>query len=108
MTKNEKATYWQRHVADCQASGLSGRAYAKRVGISVSGLCYWRKRVARSQEASASRAGAGAAFLPVHLGPSRAAALEIGLVSGRVVRLTAPVDPEWLATAIRVLETPCS
>ena len=111
MTKNEKATYWRRHVAECQASGLSGRAYAKRAGISVSGLCYWRRRVARSPEASASRTSRDAAFLPVHLGASRAAgpaALEIGLVSGRVVRLTGPVDPEWLATVIRVLEAPCS
>ena len=38
MTRNEKAIYWQRHVADYLASGLSGRAYAKRVGVSVSGL----------------------------------------------------------------------
>ena len=72
MTKNEKALYWRRHVADCQASGLSGRAYAQRAGISVSGLSYWRKRIASSPEASASRTGADAAFLPVHLGPSRA------------------------------------
>ena len=111
MTKNEKAVYWRRHVAECQASGLSGRAYAKRAGISVSGLSYWRKRIARGPEASAVRAADGAAFLPVRLGGVRAAdsqALEIGLVSGRVVRLTGPVDPEWLATVIRVLETPCS
>ena len=111
MTKNEKAIYWRRHVADCQASGLSGRAYAQRAGISVSGLSYWRKRIASSPEASASRTGADAAFLPVHLGSSRAvgpAALEIGLLSGRLVRLTGPVDPEWLALVIRLLEAPCS
>lgn len=111
MTKNEKALYWRRHVAECQASGLSGRAYAKRAGISVSGLSYWRKRMAASQEASARRDDHDAAFLPVRLGGARAAdsqALEIGLVSGRVVRLTGPVDPEWLATVVRVLESPCS
>ena len=111
MTKNEKAHYWRRHVADCEASGLSGRAYAKRAGISVSGLSYWRKRVARSSDASTSRASREAGFVPVHLGPSRAAgpaALEIGLLSGRLVRLAGPVDPEWLAGVIRLLEAPCS
>ena len=111
MTKNEKALYWRRQVADCQASGLSGRAYARRAGISVSGLSYWRKRVAANPEASASRAGPDAGFLPVRLGATRAAgstALEIGLLSGRLVRLTGPVDPEWLAAVIRLLEAPCS
>ena len=111
MTKNEKALYWQRHIAECQASGLSGRAYARRAGISVSGLSYWRKRIAANPETSVSRAGDDAGFLPVHLGPSRAAgpaALEIGLLSGRLVRLTGPVDPEWLALVIRLLEMPCS
>ena len=111
MTKNEKALYWRRHVAECQASGLSGRAYAKRAGISVSGLSYWRKRMAASGDASARRAGRDVGFLPVHLGGARATdsqALEIGLLSGRVVRLTGPVDPEWLALVIRLLEMPCS
>ena len=111
MTKNEKARYWRRHVADCEASGLSGRAYAKRAGISVSGLSYWRKRMVARPEASARRDDHDAAFLPVHLGPSRAAgpaALEIGLLSGRLVRLTGPVDPEWLTVVIRLLESPCS
>ena len=111
MTKNEKAHYWRRHVAECHTSGLSGRAYAKRAGISVSGLSYWRKRVARSPDASTSQASRDAGFVPVHLGPSRAAApaaLEIGLLSGRLVRLTGPVDPEWLALVIRLLEAPCS
>ncbi len=111
MTRNEKAIYWRRHVADCLASGLSGRAYAKRAGVSVSGLSYWRKRVAASQQIRSTRAGDDAGFLPVHLGASRGAgpaALEIGLLSGRLVRLTGPVDPEWLAVIIRLLEAPCS
>ena len=111
MTRNEKAIYWRRHVADCLASGLSSRAYAKRAGVSVSGLSYWRKRVAASQEIRSTQAGDDAGFLPVHLGASRGAgpaALEIGLLSGRLVRLTGPVDPEWLAVVIRLLEAPCS
>ena len=111
MTRNEKAIYWRRHVADYRASGLSGRAYAKRVGVFVSGLSYWRKRVAASQQMRSTRVDDDAGFLPVHLGASRVAGpatLEIGLLSGRLVRLTGPVDPEWLAAVIRLLETPCS
>lgn len=110
MTRDEKAMLWRRHVADCQASGLSGRAYAQRAGISVSGLSYWRKRIVASPETRASTAGCNTGFLPVRLESARAAdapTLEIGLVSGRLVRLTGPVDPEWLATVIRLLETPC-
>ena len=80
MTKNEKALYWRRHVAECQASGLSGRAYAKRAGISVSGLSYWRKRMAASQEASARRDDHDAAFLPVRLGGARAPCVSIVVV----------------------------
>ncbi len=110
MTKNEKVMFWRRHVADCQASGLSGRAYAKRAGISVSDLSYWRKRSAANPETRASAAGCDTGFLPIRLGGARAAdspALEIGLVSGRLIRLTGPVDPEWLAAVIQLLETPC-
>ena len=111
MTRNEKAIYWRRHVADYRASCLSGHAYAKRVGIFVSGPSYWRKRVATSQQMRSTRVDDDAGFLPVHLGASRVAGpatLEIGLLSGLLVRLTGPVDPEWLAVVMRLLETPCS
>jgi hypothetical protein len=111
MTRNEKAIYWRRHVADYRASGLSGHAYAKRVGVFVSGLSYWRKRVATSQQMRSTRVDDDAGFRSVHLGASRVAGpatLEIGLLSGLLVRLTGPVDPEWLAVVMRPLETPCS
>jgi len=56
MTKNENAMSWRRHVADCQVSGPSSRAYAKRAGLTVSGLSYWRKCVAEESGVDLRRA----------------------------------------------------
>jgi transposase-like protein len=37
--------FWSRHLAACQAQGISINAYAKREGLSAVSLYYWRKRL---------------------------------------------------------------
>ena len=37
--------FWSRHLAACQAQGVSINAYAKREGLSAVSLYYWRKRL---------------------------------------------------------------
>jgi len=36
--------FWSRHLAACQAQGVSINAYAKREGLSAVSLYYWRNR----------------------------------------------------------------
>ena len=48
-------------------------------------------------------------FLPVTLAPvgPSVSLVEIMLLSGRSLKLTAPMDAGWLQTLVRVLESPC-
>lgn len=113
MTRSEKAMVWRRHVAEFQASGLSGRAYAKRAGITVSGLHYWRKRVGGGTGVNPQRvlSSPSEGFLPVTWAApttAEAAVVEIVLLSGRRLRLEGPVEAPWLSALVRLLETPCS
>ncbi|MBU2788914.1 IS66 family insertion sequence element accessory protein TnpB [Acidithiobacillus sp. VAN18-1] len=110
MMKEEKRELWRARVEDFRGSGLTVGAYCAREGIAVSSLHYWRKRFGgRLQQKSAAEETGP--FLPVTLtytSPVPAAGvMEIRLLSGRVVVLSAPVDTGWLRTLVQVLETPC-
>ena len=108
MTKNEKAAYWRQQVDGFQASGLSVKNYCAQEGIAVATLHYWRKRFADAVEPRPIVHGTKG-FLPVTLAPVRPSAspVEIMLLSGRSLKLTAPMDTGWLHTLVRVLENPC-
>jgi transposase-like protein len=43
----ERADYWSQHLAAIKAEGITTQAYAKREGLSVNNLYYWRKRLNR-------------------------------------------------------------
>ncbi len=67
----------------------------------------WRARVEDFRGSSLT------VFLPVTLTHSMvpistaASVMEIRLLSGRAVILSAPVDTSWLRTLVQILETPC-
>ncbi len=42
---SERAEYWSRHLAAIATEGISTQAYAKREGLAVASLYYWRKRL---------------------------------------------------------------
>lgn len=108
MTKCEKTAYWRQQVDGFQASGLSVKNYCAQEGIAVATLHYWRKRFADAVEPRSMVYGTEG-FLPVTLAPVRPSVspVEIMLLSGRSLKLTAPVDAGWLHTLVRVLESPC-
>ena len=97
MTKDEKAAYWRQQVDGFHASGLSVKNYCTQEGIAVGTLHYWRKRFADAAEPQSMVPGAEG-FLPVTLVPVRPpiSPVEIVLLSGRGLKLTAPVDTELL------------
>ena len=108
MTKDEKTAYWRQQVDGFQASGLSVKNYCAQEGIAVATLHYWRKRFADAAEPRPMVHGTEG-FLPVTLAPVRPSVspVEIHLLSGRSLKLTAPMDAGWLHTLVRVLESPC-
>ncbi|OYV80842.1 MAG: transposase [Acidithiobacillus ferrivorans] len=108
MTKEEKAAYWRQQVDGFQASGLSVKNYCAQEGIAVATLHYWRKRFAEAVKHQPMGTGTEG-FLPVTLTTVQPCVppVEIHLLSGRRLKLTAPMDAGWLHTLVRVLESPC-
>ena len=108
MTKDEKAAYWRRQVDGFLVSGLSVKNYCAQEGIAVATLHYWRKRFADAVEPRPMVHGTEG-FLPVTLTTVQPSVppVEIHLLSGRRLKLTAPMDVGWLQTLVRVLESPC-
>ncbi len=108
MTKGEKTAYWRQQVDGFQASGLSAKNYCAQEGIAVATLHYWRKRFVDALEPW-PMAAVPEGFLPVTVAPVQPSVspVEIHLLSGRRLKLTAPVDAGWLHTLVRILESPC-
>ena len=108
MTKSEKVAYWRRHVDMQRVSGLSIKNYCAQEGIAVANWYYWRKRFADAVEPQPKTPGTDG-FVPVTLTSARSSLspVEIHLLSGRTLQLSAPVDAGWLRTLVQVLESPC-
>ncbi|MBU2799575.1 IS66 family insertion sequence element accessory protein TnpB, partial [Acidithiobacillus sp. VAN18-4] len=106
--KEEKRELWRARVEDFRGSGLTVGAYCAREGIAVATLQYWRRRFVDAVEPRPMVHGTEG-FLPVTLAPVRlpVSPVEIHLLSGRSLKLTAPLDTGWLQTLVRVLESPC-
>ncbi len=106
--------YWRETdaraaLAAHRASGLSLAVFARRHGLTVQRLRWWRQRLTPA----ASATPAPPQWLPVQLlaEPTRCPALPLEVVvrGGRVIRVPADFDPAVLRRVVAVLETetPC-
>jgi hypothetical protein len=79
---------------------LSQAEFCRRHGVPVWKLAWWRKRLKRQADQSASL------FVPVGVVPTAASAveLELTLPGGRVLRFPAEVEPTRLAGIVATLE----
>jgi transposase len=95
----QKERQWRRWIRAWRASGLSGRAFCDRHGLTVASFYAWRRVLEQ-------RAAEPAAFLPVQVvaEPPPASALEVVLAAGRTVRVAPGFDPATLRQLVRVLE----
>ena len=112
------ARYWRdtdarAALATHRASGLSLAGFARRHGLTVQRLRWWRQRLTRTPPASAT-IPAAPRWLPVELLPAPAggpaALLEVVVRGGQVIRVPAAFDPAVLRRVVAVLETetpPC-
>ncbi|WP_414041280.1 IS66 family insertion sequence element accessory protein TnpA [Acidithiobacillus sp. M4-SHS-6] len=108
MTKEEKVAYWRQRVDAFQASGLSVKHFCAQAGYCRSDLALLAQALCCAIAiAFSGRLPQG--FVPVTLAPVRTAdaVVDIQLLSGRHLKLAAPVDAAWLHTLVRVLESPC-
>jgi hypothetical protein len=101
----QKERQWRRWIGEWQASGLSGRAFCQRRGLTVASFYAWRHVLQR-------RDAERAAFVPVQVvadaGPIQASVLEVVLTDGRTVRVAPGFDAATLRQLLSVLEgRPC-
>jgi hypothetical protein len=117
-----KERYWRRHVAAWQRSGQSVRAYCAAEELAEPSFYGWRRLLAprdRCDDTKARQVGSADAglvnqvdspFVPVRLveeSPA-AAAVEVVLRGGRVVRVAAGFAPQTLRAVVAALEDlPC-
>ena len=105
------AAFWKEQVQQWGASGLSGREFAERKGLTVERLWVWKRRLRAAGELTPSAPATSASkpsFLPVVIAASRAgvsthAPLEVVMHSGHTVRVPADFDDTALLRLLAVL-----
>ncbi len=104
----ERERFWRETIARRARSGLSVREFCEREGLALSTYHYWRRELARRdaepvgvspEKVDSSRP----AFVPVSLEGRSAAAIEIELVDGTIVRVPRGCDAGALRMVLGAL-----
>lgn len=93
---SERAEYWSHHLAAIAAEGISTQAYAKREGLAVASLYYWRKRLnAANSKDSVLPSGR---FIAVQLQErNEGSGCQLHIGAGVQLNLPQLPSPHWLA-----------
>lgn len=93
----ERADFWSQHLAAIAAEGITTQAYAKREGLSVNNLYYWRKRLS-STVSRPSPTRSSQHFVAVHLSEtSVSVGCQLRISPGVQLDLPQLPSPQWLA-----------
>lgn len=100
MHENKGRAYWEAHLAAIAQEGIQTKAYAKREGLSVSALYFWRKQLKANVSPAALpvAASTGRQFMQVQISdaaPRMSCSLTVA--PGVRLELTQLPSPEWLA-----------
>jgi transposase-like protein len=99
--------FWAPHVAAIEQESVPTAEYAKRHGLALHSLYYWRQKIKAATQTSSSPEGSSA-FVALTVG-ERVPAQQPGsctLVLGPGVRVELPAlpTPEWLAALGRAMQ----
>lgn len=106
-----KERFWRGVVQRHAGSGLGVRAFCRQERLAESAFYAWRRTITERDVAARPRSAAARpsntpAFLPAvvtdGLWPESGVVVE--LAGGRVMRVQAPVSPQWLAELVHALE----
>lgn len=109
MAKADKRTIWARRIAACERSGMSRRSWCAAHGVSVNTLDYWRRRLrAPTAWGTEGRRSRRQGLVPIRVQSApgslaSAAALEVALPSGIVLRTPVSIEVGMLAALVREL-----
>ncbi|GAB4352148.1 MAG: hypothetical protein Kow0060_01740 [Methylohalobius crimeensis] len=82
MSTDQKADFWQHHVAAWRRSQLSQKAYCQQNHLSYTRFCYWRTKFNQEKQSAPK-------FIPVATGPLRSS-VTISLPAG--IHLEVPAE----------------
>lgn len=93
--KRKPREFWERHVRDCEGSGLGLRAYCTAHGLKRSTFDTWRRRVAKQSSMATG-------FVPLRVSGAAPAGPSVALrwPSGLELALSRDCDPLWLAQVL--------
>lgn len=93
---------WAKHLAAIAAEGISTRAYARREGLAVGSLYFWRRRLKAA--ATGGSAVASHRFVAVQLAQvERRVPCVLTLAAGVRLELAELPAPSWVAALAAVV-----
>ena len=97
------AEFWMAHVAAAKLEAIPASDYAKRHGLSVKSLYYWRCKLNKSDKTDAALPVGKFVALRIAPGGSRPNNYTLALPSGLRLEMSALPQPEWLAALVRAV-----
>lgn len=91
------AEFWTSHVEALQREGVAVSVYARRHGLALASLYYWRRKLKMAADAGAATSKFVALRLVSAAPAVAAAACTLLLDSGVRLEMTALPSPSWLA-----------
>lgn len=96
----ERRSFWQEHLAQWHASGMSQVAYCRQQGLRLAQFGYWKKRLLTARAPATAPAAAG--FIAVQMA-SAGAPLTVVLNDHLRVEVQPGFDPVTLRAVIHAL-----
>lgn len=92
-----RAEFWAGHVAASQQESIPAAEYARRHGLAVKSLYYWRKKLKEVIPSDAPPLASKFVALRIAPGISRPIGCTLAISSGLRLEMSALPPPEWLA-----------
>lgn len=94
----EREAYWSAHLTAIEREGITTRAYARREGLSVAALYYWRRALQESARLPKAKAGGFVAVaLPPEMDPDQATPYRVRIRDAVTLEFPAMPPAEWVA-----------
>ena len=94
------AKFWATHVAAAKLEAIPASEYARRHGLAVKSLYYWRRKLKQSGTADARQSAGKFVALRIAPGGFRPNNCTLVLPSGLRLEMSALPQTEWLAALV--------
>jgi len=95
--------FWAAHVASSKLEAIPASEYARRHGLPVKSLYYWRRKLKQSDTSDALQPAGKFVALRIAPGGFRPSSCTLALPSGLRLEMSALPQPEWLAALVRAV-----